>query len=148
MSTEATELPTYEKPLPPVTKLNAPFWEGTLEGELRLQQCNESGTYFYPPSTHSPVTLKRDYSWKPVSGRGKVWSWVVFHQRYFKAFEADLPYNVSLIELDEGVMFMATVRGVAPEDMRCELPVRVEFERVSDTHAVPYFVVDTERAEG
>jgi uncharacterized OB-fold protein len=136
----ATDVSAYTKPLPPITKLNAPFWEGTTQGELRLQTCNECGHQWYPPSTHCPNCLSRDYAWKAVSGRGKVWSWVVFHQRYFKAFEDELPYNVTLIELDEGVMMMSTLRGIEDKDVHCDLPVRVEFEKATDEQSVPYFV--------
>lgn len=136
----ATDISAYTKPLPPVTKLNAPFWEGTKQGELRLQTCSECGHQWYPPSTHCPNCLSRNYSWKAVSGRGKVWSWVVFHQRYFKAFEDELPYNVTLVELEEGVMMMSTLRAIDDKDVRCDLPVKVEFEDATDEQSVPYFV--------
>ncbi len=26
-----------------------PFWEGTLQGELRMQQCAETGRLIFPP---------------------------------------------------------------------------------------------------
>lgn len=135
-----TDAAAYTKPLPPITKLNAPFWEGTCQGELRLQTCTACGKQWFPPSTHCPNCLSREYTWQAVSGRGKVWSWVVFHQRYFSAFEADIPYNVSLIELDEGVMFMSTVRGIDNTAIRCDMPVTVAFEQATEQQAVPYFV--------
>ena len=136
----ATETQDYTKPLPPVTKLNKPFWEGTRQGELRLQTCNECGQRWYPPSTHCPQCLSRNWEWKAVSGRGKVWSWVVFHQRYFKAFEEDLPYNVTLVELDEGVMMMSRVEGISDEEMKCDIPVKVAFQDANEEQSVPYFV--------
>ncbi len=136
----ATETQEYTKPLPPVTKLNKPFWEGTKQGELRLQTCNECGQRWFPPSTHCPQCLSRNWEWKAVSGRGKVWSWVVFHQRYFKAFEEDLPYNVTLVELDEGVMMMSRVEGISDEEMKCDMPVKVAFQDATDEQSVPYFV--------
>lgn len=136
----ATDVSAYTKPLPPITKLNAPFWEGTKKGELRLQTCNECGHQWYPPSTHCPNCLSRNYAWKAVSGRGKVWSWVIFHQRYFRAFEDELPYNVTLVELEEGVMMMSTLRGIDDKDVHCDLPVKVAFEDATDEQSVPYFV--------
>jgi uncharacterized OB-fold protein len=65
---------------------------------------------------------------------------VRFHQRYFAAFEKDLPYNVTFIELDEGVMMMATLRGIDDKDIHCDMPVRVQFEEATDQQSVPYFV--------
>ena len=31
----------YAKPLPTLTKLNRPFFEGAKQGELRLQRCDD-----------------------------------------------------------------------------------------------------------
>lgn len=129
----------YTKPLPPITRLNKPFWEGTKQGELRLQTCLDCGQKWFPPSSHCPNCLSRNYEWRAASGRGKVWSWVVFHQRYFKEFADDLPYNVSLIELEEGVMMMSRVSGVDPAGMQCDMPVKVAFEEAGEEQSVPYF---------
>lgn len=134
------DVSAYTKPLPPVTKLNAPFWEGTKQGELRLQTCNDCGKQWYPASTHCPNCLSRNHSWKAVSGQGKVWSWVVFHQRYFREFEDELPYNVTLVELDEGVMMMATLRGIDDDQVQCDMRVKVAFEDATEEQSVPYFV--------
>src|SRR5262245_16235319 len=105
------------KPLPATSKLNTPFWEGPQQGELRLQQCQDCGHRWFPPSTHCPNCLSRSYAWNPVSGRGKVWSWIVMHQRYFRGFEQDLPYVVAFIELEEGPMLMANLTGIAKEEI-------------------------------
>ncbi len=137
MSSEAQE---YAKPLPPITTLNKAFWEGTKQGELRLQTCNDCGQRWYPPSTHCPGCLSRNWEWKAVSGRGKVWSWVRFHQRYFAAFADDLPYNVTLVELEEGVMMMSRLEGIEDDQIVCDMPVKVEFFQATDEQAVPYFV--------
>ncbi len=133
------DTPAYAKPLPALTKLNAPFWEGTKRGELRLQRCTVCGRIWFPPSTHCPQCLATAYEWIVASGRGKVWSWIVMHQRYFKAFDADLPYIVAMIELAEGPMLMSTLVGVPKAEIHCDLPVRVVFEDATAEMAVPKF---------
>ena len=50
------------------------------------------------------------------------------HQRYFRAFEADLPYNVAFVQLEEGPFIMSTLVGIAHEAIRCDLPVEAVFE--------------------
>lgn len=127
------------KPLPNKTKLNTPFWEGTKQGELRLQCCKECGHIWFPPSTHCPNCLSRSYEWTPVSGRGKVWSWIVMHQRYFKGFEEEIPYVVAFIELEEGPMLMANLVGIEKDAIQCDLPVRVVFEDRTEEMAAPQF---------
>jgi uncharacterized OB-fold protein len=129
----------YAKPLPTLTRLNRPFFEGARQGELRLQRCDACGQYWFPPSTSCPRCLSVKWAWVPVSGRGRVWSWVVMHQRYFKEFEGDLPYNVAFIQLDEGPFMMSTLVGIAADAIRCDLPVQVIFEPATDEIAVPKF---------
>jgi uncharacterized OB-fold protein len=73
-----------------------------------------------------------------VSGRGKVYSFVTFHRVYHPGFEGDVPYVVALIELEEGPRLLSNVIGVAPEDVRCEMPVEVVFEDVGEA-TIPKF---------
>ena len=129
----------YAKPLPTLTKLNRPYFEGAKQGELRLQRCRPNGHHWFPPSTNCPRCLSTDVEWVRVSGRGRVWSWIVMHQRYFKAFEADLPYNVAFIQLEEGPFLMSTLVDVAGDEIRCDLPVEVTFEDATDEIAIPKF---------
>lgn len=132
-------MPTYEKPLPTLTNLNRPYFEGAKRGEFRLQRCDGCGHHWYPASSHCPRCLSRDYQWVRVSGRGRVWSWIVMHQRYFKAFEAEMPYNVAFIQLEEGPFLMSTVVGVPKGALRCDMPVEVVFEDATEDVAVPKF---------
>jgi uncharacterized OB-fold protein len=129
----------YAKPLPKLTKLNRPYFEGARQGELRLQRCDACGHHWFPPSTSCPSCLSPEYQWVRVSGRGRVWSWIVMHQLYFDAFRQDLPYNVAFIKLDEGPFLMSTVVGVPNDAIRCDLPVEVIFEDATDEVAVPKF---------
>ena len=129
----------YTKPLPRLTKHNRPYFEGAKQGELRLQRCGACGHHWFPPSTSCPLCLSPAFEWVRVSGRGRVWSWIVMHQRYFQAFETDLPYNVAFIKLDEGPFMMSTVIGVPNDALRCDLPVEVTFEEATDEIAIPKF---------
>jgi uncharacterized OB-fold protein len=58
-------------------------------------------------------------------------SWVVYHRSYHPAFADRLPYNVAIVELDEGPRLISNVAGVQggaglEADMR--LVLRVERE--------------------
>jgi uncharacterized OB-fold protein len=53
------------------------------------------------------------------------------HRQYFPAFPP--PYVVAFVQLDEGPMVMSTIAsGVDLSVLRCNLPVRAVFERLSD----------------
>lgn len=98
--------------LPPITPLNAPFWEGLRAGEVRLQHCQECGTYQYPPESFCYACGATDLVWKPVRGEGTVYSYIVVHQSYHQAFKDFLPYVVAIVQLDEGPRLLSAMLGL------------------------------------
>jgi uncharacterized OB-fold protein len=129
----------YLKPLPTITDETAPFWAGLNQGELRFQRCCGCGKRRYPISQVCPRCLSADFAWEPVSGRGRVFSFAVFHRAYHPSFAADVPYNVALIRLAEEIFMFSNVVGIANEDIICDMPVMVDFERVTETITLPRF---------
>jgi uncharacterized OB-fold protein len=77
--------------------------------------------------------------WVPVSGRGSVFSFVVYHRVYHPAFADKVPYVVAVIELEEGPRIISNVVGIAPSEVTCDMPVRVVFEAVRDGYQIPKF---------
>ena len=122
----------YNKPLPRVTRLSHPFWEAAKRHELMLQKCNGCGHLQYPPYATCPKCLSGSYEWTLVSGKGKVWSWVIFHQLYYPAFRDDLPYNVAVVQLEEGPKITSNIVGTANKDISCDMPVEAVFDDVTE----------------
>lgn len=112
--------------LPTVTTMNAPFWEGCEQGELRLQTCASCSTRRFPEAPVCPRCLASEYSWEPASGRGVLWSWITIHQSYFPAYADELPYRVAFIRLEEGPYMISKILD-EDADLRCDQPVRVTF---------------------
>jgi uncharacterized OB-fold protein len=129
----------YSKPLPRPNRLSQPFWDGAKRHELLLQKCAACAHVWFPPSSRCPRCLSADYAWSKASGRGKVWSWIVMWQRYFPAFEAEIPYNVAYVELEEGPRLMTNLVGVESDAIYCEMPVQVVFEDVALEISLPKF---------
>ncbi len=121
----------YLKPLPTITPLNQPYWDSLRRHELRMQRCDKCARVWYPPSPLCPRCWSRQFSWTPLSGRGRVSSWVVFHQPYFKGFESEIPYNVAEVELDEGPRLMTNLVGIANHDIRAGMRVEVVYDDVT-----------------
>jgi len=64
----------------------------------------------------------------------------VFHMAYHKAFERRLPYNVAIIELEEGPRLISNVLGLDdPNGLQIDQPVLLRIEREGD-FALPRFV--------
>lgn len=129
----------YTKPLPEITDENRPFWEGCKQNELRMQKCTSCGHIRYPINDYCPECLSDQYEWAKLSGRGTVFSYVVFHQLYNKAFKDDIPYNAALIQLEEGPRMISNIVGIPNEEIRCDMPVEVVFDPVTDEVTIPRF---------
>lgn len=129
----------YLKPLPTITDENRPFWQGCREGKLRLQRCGECGHVRYPISHCCPKCLSTQFDWKDLSGRGEVFSYVVFYQLYNKAFEKDVPYNVALVQLEEGPRMYSNVVGVDNDAVKVGDKLEVVFDPVTPEVTIPRF---------
>ncbi|OIK24312.1 Zn-ribbon domain-containing OB-fold protein [Streptomyces malaysiense] len=85
--------------LKPVTDADgAPFWEYAARGELRVQTCGECGEPRFPPRPCCPHCRSFASEWRPLSGRGRVWSYVVAHPPLLPAYAEQAPYNVVVVE--------------------------------------------------
>jgi uncharacterized OB-fold protein len=99
----------FSRILPEVSDLNREYFAGLDAHELRLQVCDEDGSYRFPASPVCPLCLSSRFTWTAVSGKATLWSWIVMHQNYFEAFADELPYVVAFVQLDEGPFIMSTV---------------------------------------
>ncbi len=129
----------YTKPLPVIDNWNRGFWAAARERRLAAPECGDCGHVFFPPGACCPRCLSQKLSWRTLSGRGKVETWTVFHQLYYKGFADELPYNVAVIELEEGISLMSNVTGIANDELRVGMPVEVVFEVATDEITIPKF---------
>ncbi|MEU4873879.1 OB-fold domain-containing protein [Streptomyces sp. NPDC021608] len=88
--------------LTPVTDPDgAPFWRYAARGELRVQTCADCGEPRFPPRPCCPHCQSFASEWRPASGRGRIWSYVVPHPPLLPEYAALAPYNVIVVELAE-----------------------------------------------
>ena len=126
------------KPEPRLDPWNGPFWDACQERRLVAQRCRETGRVWLPPSPVSPETHDEAWDWIELSGRGRIWSFVIMHQQYFESFAADLPYNVIQVELEEGAMMIANLVGVKNDAIEIGAAVEVVWEE-RDNLTLPMF---------
>ncbi|WP_405820316.1 OB-fold domain-containing protein [Streptomyces sp. NBC_01390] len=84
---------------PVVDEDGAPFWEHAARGELRVQTCADCDEPRFPPRPCCPHCQSFASEWRPVSGRGRVWSYVVPHPPLLPDYAELAPYNVIVVEL-------------------------------------------------
>jgi uncharacterized OB-fold protein len=128
-----------KKPVPRPSPESTHYWQAAREHRLELPRCNACGKHWFPPSQSCPHCLAADFAWTPVSGIGKVFSFVTYHRVYHPAFAQDVPYVVALVELAEGPRLLTNIVGVPPEAIVCDMPVKVVFDDFEDGVSVPKF---------
>jgi len=130
------------RPLPhPVTPEARPYWDGARQGRLMIPRCRACRRAFLYPRVACPFCSSRDIAWEQASGRGRLHSFAIAHQILNKAFKVTPPVVLAMVELDEGPRLLTNLVDVAPDPtaLRCDMPVEVVFERLTDEVALPMF---------
>lgn len=129
-------------PLKPSPRLNAdsaPFWEACRCHRLQVQRCTVCGQVRWPPAFLCPRCHGRDADWVTCSGKGRVYSYVVYHKAFHPAFEGDVPYVVAIVALDEGPCLVSNIVDCDPSEVCCEMPVEVTWEDRAEGFSLPLF---------
>lgn len=126
------------KPLPSIDSISKPFWDAAAEHVLRIQRCTGCGRWQHTPVVCCPV-CSGELDWAEASGRGTVHTFTIIRQVYHPAFTDEVPYNVAVVELEEGPFMVTNVVGCDENGLRIDMPVEVTFEDVADGMSIPKF---------
>ena len=93
------------------------------KGELAYQWSPTAGRAVFYPRVLCPFTGSDRLEWRVSAGLGTVYATTVTHPR------DGAPYNVALIDCDEGFRLMSRVEGVAAEAVGIGMRVRCRIHR-------------------
>ena len=102
------------KPLPRIGSDNAPFWEGTRQGVLRLPYCTACGHSHLPARSCLPVMPVVRAGMEDGERPRSHSTYTVVYKEWFAAFAADIPYNVIQVELKRGTTLTANLIDPPP----------------------------------
>ena len=103
-------------------------------GELTYQWSPEAKRAVFFPRVICPFTGSDRLEWRVSAGLGTVYATTVTHPR------EGAPYNVALIDCDEGFRLMSRVEDVAPEAVTIGMRVKFRVHRPgADEPAYPVF---------
>ena len=106
-----------------------PFWDNLKKHKLTVQKCKPCAFIFnFPPQALCAKCLSPEYDWVPVSGKGTVYSFVTYHRAWHPSYQDKIPYNVSLVDLNEGPRLVSNVVDIAPEEVKVGMAVEVVYE--------------------
>lgn len=115
------------------TALTDEYYAALSRGELITQQCRDCGKAIMYPKYVCPFCTSADLGWAASSGTGVLHSFTIQRIGAPTGFEADLPYAVGVVKLDEGAQLLARLRPGADgtwEHYRCDMTV--QFDAVPD----------------
>ena len=100
-------------------------------GELAYQFSPEAGRPVFYPRVLCPFTGSETLEWRISKGLGTVHATTVVHPAEGK------PFNVALVDCDEGFRLMSRVEDIAPEQVRIGQRVRFRVQKAEGDEA-PY----------
>jgi uncharacterized protein len=127
------------KPSPRLDADSRPFWEACRSHRLQVQQCSACGWMRWPPAFLCPRCHGKDSRWRVCSGKGRIYSYVVYHKAFHPAFKSEVPYVVAIVALVEGAFLVSNIVGCDPSRVYCEMPVEVKWEDRPNGVTVPLF---------
>lgn len=120
-----------------------PFWDAALEGRLVVPQCVNCGTFILPPQPICFSCQHQEFEWVELPGTGTIYSFTVVRHPLSPHLQEVVPYASGVVELDgtqgAGARMIGNIVDCDPDTIRIGDRVRVVFDRVSDTFAVPRF---------
>lgn len=122
----------YDLPIPVADEASATFYTGAKEGRLMLLRCSQCGRYRLPGRGRCVDCWSEQSEWAQASGRGKLYSFGIMHQKYHPAFAEVTPYNYALVELEEGPRLITNIVDCPDEELRTDMPVEAVFDAVSE----------------
>lgn len=102
------------------------------KGKFMIQHCTECSTKQFIPRSFCITCNSESISWVEAVGTGTVYSKTTVRRKV----ELGGDYNVSLVDLDEGVRVMANVVGIAPENVQIDMRVKLEINMNNDVETV------------
>jgi uncharacterized OB-fold protein len=122
-----------------VTPETERFWQGAVDGEFLLSECDDCGLVFHYPRALCPDCFSDEMSFVEADGTGEVYSYTIAHNVNGWP-DDDLPLVTAFVELDEGPRVMTAIVDADPEEVEVGTPVSVDFVPTDEVGiAVPVF---------
>lgn len=122
---------------PQVSPETQAFWDATARGALLLKRCDACATVIWYPRELCPACGHTATTWFEASGRGTVYSFTV--TRRGGPFNAEGPYVLAYVELEEGPRVLTNVVGCDPDEVAIGLAVTVTFDDTGEGSALYRF---------
>lgn len=122
----------YLKPLPDISEMNRPFWEGLQRHEFLVPKCQDCGDYNWVPYPACRSCLSEDQEWTTVSGDATVYSYTIVHRGHGQ-FNDEAPFPIVMAKLIEGpraCIVLGNTRGIPNDSLEVGMPLTMVYEDI------------------
>ena len=129
------------RPIPVPNEWTKPFWEAAKQGVLALQRCQSCGHFQHPPYATCVNCISTALTFKPVPGKGAIYSYTIMYHAGDKRFAAAIPYASIIVELDDakGALLAGNLLDAPYTEARVGRRVEVVFQKLNDDITLPQF---------
>lgn len=126
------------QPMPLMTKISQPFWDGLRREIIQLPRCASCSHWIFYPRAICPCCGCRELQWLKVSGKASLYTYTV----------ADYPVSVdfpdpcrilAIAELEEGVRMATALVDVSIGDVHIGMDLSPLFTHTSELITLLYF---------
>ena len=124
-------LPGLRQPAPMPDGLDAPFWEGTLKSEIRVQKCLSCETHQWGPEWMCHSCNSMDIEWVVIESACRIYSWQRPHHPVHSALKDRGPYIIVVVEFPQadGLRMVGNLLGDSMQDVVIGSQVTPVFEQ-------------------
>ena len=101
------------------------WWAGIGHGRLTVQNCRTCHTSQLYPRRRCVTCSSDDLAFVAVSGEGSVYTYSTVYRNPPSDFVDQLPYTLGIVILDEGPRLLTRIVGCTPEEVGCDMRVRL-----------------------
>ena len=118
-----------------------PYWQACNEERLVMQRCAACAKLRWTPAPLCTFCAHDQYSWEPLSGRGRVYTWTVITHPVHPAAVALVPYVVVEVELEEqsNLRMVSNLIDCDPAAIQFGAAVEVAYRQHPEGQKLPVF---------
>jgi uncharacterized OB-fold protein len=112
------------------------FYKFLAQGKLMAGKCQKCGKIHLPPRPLCDNCFSQQFTWIPVSGKGKLLTYTVIHIAP-QQFQDIAPYAVGIIQLENGAKIPGMISGATQEQLRIGMNLTIDFTACDTTQRWP-----------
>lgn len=112
------------------------FYKNIVQGKLLGGKCRKCGKVHLPPRPLCDSCFSKEFEWVELPKNGKLLTYTIIHVAPTQ-FQGMAPYAVGIIQLESGLAIPGMIRGVALEDIKIGMPLKIDFGECAATQVWP-----------